>query len=59
MRRASVSASLKNVLPFLLYGVVYIIAAIVASIPFGLGWIALVPVVLLTVHASYKDVFGE
>ena len=56
---ASVSASLKNILPFLLYGVVYIIAAIVASIPFGLGWIALVPVVLLTVHASYKDVFGE
>lgn len=57
--KASFSASLKNVLAFLVYGVIYLIAAIVASIPFGLGWIALVPVVLLTVYVSYKDVFGE
>lgn len=32
---------------------------IVASIPFGLGWVVLVPVVLLTVYVLYKDVFGE
>jgi hypothetical protein len=57
--KASVSASLKNIMPFLLYGVIYIVAAIVASIPFALGWIVLVPVGLLTVHVSYKDVFGE
>lgn len=57
--KASFSASLKNVVPFLLYGVIYFIAAIVASIPFGLGWVVLVPVVLLTVYVSYKDVFGE
>lgn len=57
--KASVSASLKNIVPFLLYGVIYIVAAIVASIPFGLGWIVLVPVGLLTVYVSYKDVFGE
>jgi hypothetical protein len=44
--------------PFLLYGVIYIIAAIVASIPFGLGWIVLVSVLLLTVYVSYKRVFG-
>jgi uncharacterized membrane protein len=56
--KASFSASLKNIVPFLLYGVIYFIAAIVASIPFGLGWIVLVPVVLLTVYVSYKDVFG-
>jgi hypothetical protein len=56
--KASVAASLKNIVPFLLYGVIYIIAAIVASIPFGLGWIVLVPVLLLTVYVSYKDVFG-
>ena len=57
--KASVSASLKNIVPCLLYGIVYIVAAIIASIPFGLGWIVLVPVLLLTVYVSYKDVFGE
>jgi hypothetical protein len=56
--KASVTASLKNIVPFLLYSVVYFIAAIVASIPFGLGWVVLVPVLLLTVYVSYKDVFG-
>lgn len=56
--KASVAASLKNIVPFLLYSVIYFIAAIVASIPFGLGWVVLVPVLLLTVYVSYKDVFG-
>jgi len=31
----------------------------VASIPFGLGWIVLGPVLLLTTYTSYKDVFGD
>jgi uncharacterized membrane protein len=56
--RASFTASLKNTVPFLLYGVIYIVASVVASIPFGLGWIVLVPVTLLTVYTSYKDVFA-
>jgi len=57
--KASFSACLKNIMPFLLYTVVYIIAAIVASIPLGLGWLVLLPVLLLTVYVSYKDLFGE
>jgi len=57
--KASFSASLKNILPFLVHGVIYLVAAIVASIPFGLGWIVLAPVSLLTVYLSYKDVFGS
>lgn len=55
--KASVSASLKNIAPFLIYGLLYIVAAIVASIPLGLGWIVLVPVALLTVYVSYKDIY--
>ena len=57
--KLSVAATLKNVVPFLVFGAIYIVAAIVASIPFGLGWIALVPVSLLTAYVSYEDVFGE
>lgn len=56
--RASFSASLKNMVPFLLFGLIYIVASIVASIPFGLGWIVLGPLVMLTLYVSYKDVFG-
>jgi uncharacterized membrane protein len=56
--RTSFAACLKNMLPFLVYGLIYIAASIVASIPFGLGWIVLAPVTLLTVHTSYEDVFG-
>jgi hypothetical protein len=56
--RISFSASLKNIVPFLLWGLIYIVASIVASIPFGLGWIVLLPVTMLTAYVSYRDVFG-
>jgi len=55
--KASVSACLKNAVPFLVYGALYIVAAVAASIPFGLGWIVLIPVTMLTVYASYEDIF--
>ena len=56
--RISFSTSLKNIVPFLLWGLIYIVASIVASIPFGLGWIVLLPVTMLTAYVSYRDVFG-
>jgi len=56
--RISFATSLKNIVPFLLWTLIYIVASIVASIPFGLGWIVLVPVTMLTVYVSYRDVFG-
>jgi len=56
--KASFAASMKNVVAFLLYGILYIVAAIIASIPFGLGWIVLIPLVMLSVYVSYRDVFA-
>lgn len=55
--KASFSASLKNIGPFLLYGLLYIVAAVVASVLLGLGWLVLIPVLMLTVYTSYKDAF--
>jgi len=57
--KSSFSACLKNFLPFLVYSVLYIVAAIVASIPFGLGWIVLLPLLMLTVYVSYRDIYGD
>ena len=55
--KLSSAAVLKNMLPFLVFGVIYIVAAVVASIPFGLGWLVLLPVSLLAAFVSYRDVF--
>ena len=35
-----------------------IVLAIVATIPFGLGWFVLGPVFAASIYASYKDIFG-
>jgi uncharacterized membrane protein len=48
---------LKNIVPFLLYGVILFVAAIVASIPFGLGWLVLGPVMAASVYTAYRDIY--
>lgn len=55
--KASWSGSLANVGACLVYGVIWIAAGVVASIPFGLGWIVLMPLTVLGIYASYKDIF--
>jgi uncharacterized membrane protein len=57
--KASFDASLANIMPFLVYGLVYIGLAIVASIPFGLGWLVLAPMLVGTCYASWRQVFGD
>ena len=57
--KASLAASMKNIGAMLLFGILFFVASIVASIPFGLGWILLSPVVLLCAWRSYRDVFGD
>ena len=57
--KASLAAVMKNVPAFLVYGVIWIGAAIVASIPFALGWLVLLPLTVLGLYVSYKDVFGD
>jgi len=56
--KGSFAGSLKNIVPFILYAVIYVVAAIIASIPFGLGWLALLPLLMLTIFVSYRDIYG-
>jgi len=53
----SFKACLKNIVPFLLYGVILFVLAIIATIPLGLGWFVLGPVVIASVYAAYRDIF--
>lgn len=50
---------LKNILPFLIYGIVGFILMIIATLPLALGWLVLAPVLLGTVYVGYKDIFLE
>jgi uncharacterized membrane protein len=50
---------LKNIVPFLLYGVILFVLAIFATIPLMLGWLVLAPVVIASVYAAYRDIFFE
>jgi len=56
--RKSLVAALKNVVPFLIYGALGLVLAIVASAPILLGWILLAPVMMITLYTSYADVFA-
>lgn len=55
--KASFMGCLKNVLPFLLYGVVLFVLMIVATLPIFLGWLVLGPVFAASIYASYRDIY--
>ena len=57
--KASFAGCLKNVLPFLLYGVITLIASLIASIPALLGWLVLGPLIFLSVYTAYRDIYFE
>lgn len=57
--KSSFAACMRNVMPFLVYGVLGLMASVLASIPLGLGWIVLLPLMGLTVYLSYRDIYGR
>ncbi len=54
----SFRACLRNMSPFLVYGVLALVFAVIACIPLLLGLLVLFPVGVATVYTSFKDVFG-
>jgi uncharacterized membrane protein len=55
----SVAGCFTNILPFLVFGFVYLLLAFLAAIPFGLGFLVLGPVTFGAIYASYVDVFAD
>lgn len=55
----SFQGCLKNMVPFLLYGVVLFVLVILAIIPFGLGMLVLGPVIYASIFVAYKDIFVD
>lgn len=57
--KMSFMGCLKNILPFLLYGILALIFVFVATIPALLGWLVFGPVILASVYASYRDIYVD
>lgn len=49
---------LRNIVPFLIYGLILFVLALLASIPMGLGFLVLVPVAVGSQYAAYKAIFA-
>lgn len=53
----SFAACLRNMGPFLLYGLLALVGLFLAMLPFGLGLVVFVPVTLASVYRGYVDIF--
>ena len=56
--KASFFGCMKNIVPFLIYGVVLLVLCLVAAIPLALGFLVLGPVAIASIYTGYKDVFA-
>jgi uncharacterized membrane protein len=57
--KLSFSGCLANVVPFLIYGLIGIGLAIVASVPLMLGWLVVGPLTIASIYTSYCDIFED
>ena len=55
--KESFAGCLKNIVPFLVYGVIFLLLAILASIPLALGWLVLGPVAAASIYTAYRDIY--
>jgi hypothetical protein len=56
--QSSLRACLRNVLSLFVFSLIYLAAAIVATLPFGLGWLVLVPWSVAMLYCSYEDIYS-
>ena len=57
--KESFIGSIRNIVPFLVYGLVLAVLAIVALIPFGLGMLVWVPLTIASSYAAYRQIYTE
>ncbi len=55
--KGSFFGCLKNILPFLIYGLILMVASFIATIPLLLGWLVLGPVIAASVYTAYRDIY--
>jgi hypothetical protein len=53
----TIQAFLYNIWPMLVFGITFLLLAILATLPMGLGWLVLLPMSFTSLYASYCDIF--
>ena len=49
----------KNTVPFLIFSIAMLISAIIASIPFFLGWLVLMPIGMAAFYTAYRAIYTD
>lgn len=57
--KQSFSGCLNNMAPFLIYGFVTLVLSVFATIPFLLGWLVLLPILIASVYVAFRDIYGD
>lgn len=57
--KQSFTGCLRNIVPFLIYGLVVFVLSILATIPLALGWLVLGPVLVASIYVAYRDIYGD
>jgi len=53
----SFKGCLRNIIPLSIYGFVMMLFAIMATLPMLLGWLVLLPIMIASMYAAYRDLF--
>ncbi|MBL8422623.1 MAG: hypothetical protein JNK06_03830 [Candidatus Accumulibacter phosphatis] len=56
--KASFNACLRNIVAFLVFGLIVMVLSFFAALPIGLGFLVLGPVLAGAIYASYRDIFA-
>ena len=57
--KASFAACWRNWLPLLVFGLLGLLMVVIGALPFGLGLLAVLPVLFAANYASFSDMFGR
>jgi uncharacterized membrane protein len=57
--KASFFGCMRNFIPFLVYGIIMTILAILAAIPIGLGFFVWLPLAITSTYVAYRRIFTE
>lgn len=55
--KASLRAFMRNLIPLSVYGLLLLPFAILATLPAMLGWLVLLPIIIASMYAIYRDLF--
>ena len=55
--KMSLIGCLKNFIPLIIFGIIMMILAVIATIPLALGWLVLLPVSIATFYTAYREIY--